>query len=344
MSVDKNNTKNIIIDSNSNIPLFGLDFLSVLDRGTNVLEIKTNTKCNLKCKYCFVSSGDYETNFVIELDYLLKWIKKAIEVKNCNDIEIHLAPYGEILLYPQLFQLIKLIRKIPEVSIISLQSNGLLLNEENIIKLEESGLDRLNLSLNSMDPDKCAEYCGVKKYNLSHLLKMFDLVLASKMELLVAPVWFRGINDEGIIDVIKYIKEKSEKGFLWPKLRLGIQNYLTYSTGRKIRKTKMREFGFFYNELRRLENEYKLKLKLGPKDFNIHKTIPISSPVKINSIAKVEIIRQGRWKNEYIAKYDDNWAVKVISQQLLPFSSIIKVKFIKSSLKGNLLTAVPWLK
>ena len=54
----------IKIDKKSNIPLYGVDFLGIIDRGTNIIELKPITTCNLKCKYCFVRSGDYENNFV----------------------------------------------------------------------------------------------------------------------------------------------------------------------------------------------------------------------------------------------------------------------------------------
>ncbi|MHA1560836.1 MAG: radical SAM protein [Promethearchaeota archaeon] len=216
----------ITIDKKSNVPLFGLDFMGVLDRGTNVLEVKPITICNLHCKYCFVSAGDYDRNFSIKREYLVEWIKKAIELKNEDKIEIHLAAYGEVLLYGELNELISDLRNIPKIKTISMQTNGLLLNQKNINELEKAGLDRLNISLNSMDEIECANYCGVKKYNLEHLLQVFDLVLQSKIELLIAPVWFKGINDKGVLDVVKYVKSQENNGYYWPKLRMGIQNYL----------------------------------------------------------------------------------------------------------------------
>ncbi len=331
----------ITIDKKSNVPLFGLDFIGVLDRGTNILEVKPITICNLHCKYCFVSAGDYERNFSIERDYLVEWIKKAIELKNCDDIEIHLAAYGEVLLYNELNELISDLHKIPKIKTISMQSNGLLLNKKKIDELEKAGLDRLNISLNSMDENECADYCGVKKYNLNHLLEVFDLVLQSKIELLIAPVWFKGINDEGVLDVVQYVKNQEKNGYSWPKLRMGIQNYLTYRTGRKIKKARMRDFAYFYKLLNNLEKEYKIKLKLGPKDFEIRKTIAISPPVRLDDKRNVEIIMKGRWKNEYIAIFEKNWAVKVLCKEKIPLKKQIMVKFIKSSLRGNLLTAIP---
>lgn len=335
------NTNQKTIDENSQVPLFGLDFLGILDRGTNVLEIKPITICNLHCQYCFVSAGDYTTNFIAEPSYLVKWIQKAIDLKQCNDIEIHFAPYGEILLYKPLLSVITRLKQIKQISKITMQTNGLLLTSEIIQKLSDAGVYRLNISLNSMDPSKCANYCGVKNYNLVHLLKMFDDVLKSSMQLLIAPVWFKNVNDQGIIDIIDYVKQKNTEGYVWPKLRLGIQNYLTYKTGRKIKKTRMKQFSYFYHLLHEMEQEHHLHLRLYPKDFGIDKTSPILAPVSQGDHANVTIIMKSRWNNEYIALLDENWAVKVITKVELEKGQKIRVKFIKSTLHGNLLTAVP---
>lgn len=332
--------KILTVQSTSQIPLFGLDFLGILDRGTNVLEIKPITICNLRCRYCFVSAGDYKRNFIIEKSFLIEWINRAINLKDCNDIEIHIAPYGEILLYPNLYELISDIRNIPAVKTISLQSNGMLLTTENIQKLSELGVDRLNISLNSMNATECAEFCGVQDYNLTQLLDRFEDILNSRMELLIAPVWFMGLNDKGILEIIKYVHEKSYEGHNWPKLRLGIQNYLTYKTGRKIKKIREREFTYFYHRLQELEKQFNLKLKLGPLDFGIHSTKAISPPVHIEDSVIVEVLCQGRWNNEYIARINPDWAVKLITKHPLTSGQFAKVNLIKGNLSGNLLTAI----
>jgi len=78
--------KFIHVNDANPIPLYGLDFLGILDRGTNVLEIKPITLCNLHCRYCFVKAGDYDINFVADIDYLIKWLKKAVKIKQCDDL------------------------------------------------------------------------------------------------------------------------------------------------------------------------------------------------------------------------------------------------------------------
>ncbi len=214
------------IDQKSMVPLHGLDFLGIVDRGTNVLEIKPHTICQFRCKYCFVSAGAYHNNFTIEPTYLNHWINKAIDLKDCDDIELHFAPYGEIFLYKPFVGMIKTLKKISKIRTISAQTNGVLLNENLIEDLEEAGLDRINISLNSMDADLCAELCGIKKYDLDHLLHMMDLVLDSKIDLCIAPVWFMGKNDEGIFDIIEFVRNKIDEGYKWPNIIIGIQNYL----------------------------------------------------------------------------------------------------------------------
>jgi uncharacterized protein len=333
--------KLINVDEDSEIPLFGLDFLGILDRGTNVLEVKPITICNLRCKYCFVSAGDYKINFIAEKTYLINKLKEIIQFKQDDNIEIHFAPYGEIMLYPDLFNLIAEIKAIPEVKTISIQTNGLLLTAEKILKLEEAGVNRLNISLNSLDSEQCAKFCGVKSYDLELLLKMFEIVIKSSMELLIAPVWFMGKNDQGIFDIINYVKIKeTDHNISWPKLRLGIQNYLSYKTGRKLKKVHSREFKHFYKRLTAMEKESGLKLKLGPNDFNIHRAILMSPPVNKGHVAEVEVVMKGRWKNEYICSLNSEWGVKLLCRnQFSPKDKVI-VKFVKSTLSGNLLTAI----
>jgi len=334
----------IYVNEDSNIPLMGVDFLGLIDRGTNIIEIKPITLCNLKCKYCFVSAGDYRTNFIVSSDYIIKGIKKITEIKGAHDLEIHIAPYGESLLYPELFNLLANLWRIEGISTISMQSNGLLLTKKKIKKLESLKLSRINISLNTLDENLARNLCGCKDYGVNKLLNNINLVLASNIDLLIAPVWFPGKNDVDIEDILKYIISLKDQGY--QKIpKIGIQKYLVYKTGRKLSRTYPKSWGYFYEQLSKLEKKYRLKLKLGPNDFGIHRRASVPTlNFKKNDEIKLIIVSKGRWEQECIGKITGEIGIKVLLQNPLKFTekmigSEIKVKIIKANYKDNILTA-----
>ena len=46
-----------LIREEDNIPLIGAHLFGIIDRGTNVLQIRAITGCPLKCIYCSVDEG-----------------------------------------------------------------------------------------------------------------------------------------------------------------------------------------------------------------------------------------------------------------------------------------------
>ena len=339
-------TELIHVNKRSGIPLSGIDYIGVIDRGTNVIELKPLTLCNLKCKYCFVSAGDYTNNFIVDPDYLIEKVDEIIEQKGRENIEIHIAPYGEILLYPKLIELIENLWKIDGIETISMQSNGMLLKYEIIKQLEKVGLTRINISLNSLDQEKASYLSNSESFNIDILENSIKILINTKINVLIAPVWFPGENDQDIEDIIKFVINLREQGYSEKKLQLGIQKYLIYKTGRKLKKIRPKTWDYFYKQLTRLEKKYKIKLKLGPRDFNIHKRKNIASlDVKKNEFIKLTIISKGRWKNEFIGKIDDNFGVKVLVNEPSINSENfigkkITARIIKANYKNNILTAV----
>ncbi|MHA1723592.1 MAG: radical SAM protein [Promethearchaeota archaeon] len=342
------NVRLIKVDEKSKIPLFGIDFLGIIDRGTNVIEIKPNTTCNLKCRYCFVSSGNYTTNFIVSHDYILQNLKLVLYNKpSCKDIEIHFSPYGEILLYPELFELIENLWTLKQIRHISLQSNGIFLTKPVIDRLNELRVTRINISLNTLNQNLARYLCNQEAYDLDKLLEQVNYLLTTNIDILFAPVWFPGINDKDIENIIMFIKSLRQEGYSSKKIQIGIQKYLIYSTGRKLKKIRPKSWGYFYSQLKRLEKKYEIKLKLGPNDFGIHPCKGSLMPkFQKNQYLDLILISKGRWKNECLGYLKNNplFGIKILLNP--PFSYLddllgknITARIIKANYKSNILTA-----
>ena len=335
----------VYVDSESSIPLYGIDFLGIIDRGTNIIEIKPLTICNLKCRYCFVSAGDYSTNFIVNSNYIVENVKEVIQVKGEHDIEIHIAPYGEILLYNELYELLERLWALKGVKIISMQSNGVLLNEKTINQLQKLDLTRINLSLNTLDADLAKNLSNCSNYNVESILNNINLLLKSKINVLLAPVWFPGKNDKDIEEIIKFVIELRNLGYSQERIRIGIQKYLLYKTGRKLKNVRPKSWNYFYHQLSKLEKKYAIKLKLGPQDFGIHKrkSIQLTSLQK-GDLVDLQIVSKGRWNKECIAKINEKQGIKLLLNKPFSFTDKllgqeVKAKIIKANYKDNIITA-----
>jgi len=287
----------VYITRESGIPLLGHAAFGLIDRGTNLIQVRPITGCNLSCIFCSVDEGRKSktriTDYIVEPSYLVEEFRKIAEFKG-EGVEAHIDGQGEPLLYPYMEELLEGLRKTKEVKVISMQTNGVLLNDEKINMLEKY-VDRINLSMNTLNEEKAKILYGVK-YPVKRVMEIAKMIAESKMDLLIAPVWLPGYNDEDIRKIIEFALEIGA-GKRWPPL--GIQKYIPHKYGRKP-KVKVMSFKQFYEELRKLEEEYGVKLILKPEDFGIEKRPRIPHPIKKGDTFKAKIVAQGRIRGEKI--------------------------------------------
>jgi len=288
--------KTIYIHKNSGIPLTGSVYFGIIDRGTNIIEIRPITGCNLNCIYCSVDEGvpsKRKIDFVIEKDYLVEELKKLIDFKDTSNIEVLINSQGEPLLYADLADLIKDINKIKAVKLISIDTNGTLLTKNLIDKLAEAGLARVNLSLNALSKN-IAQKIANKPYNVKKVLEIASYI-PKKLDLIIAPIWIPGYNDKEIPKLIEFTK-KIGAGKNCPPI--GIQNFLNYKFGRN--PVKAASWEVFFKKIKELEKKHNINLTI-KECFIIIRTKKLPKPFKKKEIIKAKIILPGRLKNEKLA-------------------------------------------
>jgi len=163
-------------------------------RTIEYLRISVTDRCNFRCVYCMPEEG-------------MQWLPKSaiLSYEEIGEVVRQLAPLGlrrlritggEPTIRPQIHELIRMLRAVPDITDIALSTNGVRLPEIAPL-LREAGLDRVNMSVDSLRPERIA---GIARRDLG-----FDPVRAARaaQDAGLAPiklnmVVMRGINDDEI--------------------------------------------------------------------------------------------------------------------------------------------------
>lgn len=285
----------VFVTKESGIPLLGHSAFGIIDRGTNLLQVRNITGCNLNCIFCSVDEGKgsktRNADFIVDPDYMLEELGKVVEFKG-KGVELHLDGQGEPFLYPYMEYFLEKASRMKGVEVVSIQSNGTLLTEEKISAIEDY-VTRINLSLSSLDEKTAKTLHGA--YSVKKVKEVAEMIASSKMDLLIAPVWVPGYNDREIPKIIEFALEIGA-GKKYPPL--GIQKYIPYRYGRKAGKSM--PFKEFYRRLEEYEKEYGVRLVLGPEDFGMEKRPKLSCPFRRGERVRARVVCEGRLKGEKV--------------------------------------------
>jgi uncharacterized Fe-S cluster-containing radical SAM superfamily enzyme len=138
---------------------------------------------------------------------------------------------------------------------------------------------------------------GTNLYDVGHVMEIARGIAASRIDLLLAPVWVPGFNDDEIPKIIEFGLEIGA-GKRYPAF--GIQNYVRYQFGKKVRGRPMK-FGEFFRRLDELGQRYGMDLKLTPADFNIHKAPALPKVFKKGERLRLKLVAPGRVFGEMLA-------------------------------------------
>jgi len=160
------------------------------------LRVSVTQMCNYSCIFCH-REGISGNHVEISLD---KWEKIFKAAKNLGIRKMKITG-GEPLLYRQIVEFVRTAKKYFDE--VSLTTNGYLL-EEFSQKLKSAGIDRINVSLHSLDRETYKKITGVDglKKVLRGIKAARDLGIKVKVNVLV----LRGINDREVERFIEFAR------------------------------------------------------------------------------------------------------------------------------------------
>ena len=209
-----NGNKAIFVDEDIELPLIGLNFLGILDKGSEILEIKPITGCNAGCNFCSVNEGfgtNKEIDFVVDKDYLVNETKALLSFKQTNNISLWLNPHGDPTLYSKLVEYCEEVIGEKYVKDIHIITNGLLLSKimvDELVNVSKKYKKLIHISLSMSGIDNAKKMMG-PYYNLDLVLKNLDYAL-DKLNVIITPVWVHGMNDKDVKKLVLFAKEKKQ--------------------------------------------------------------------------------------------------------------------------------------
>lgn len=173
-------------------------------RKIEYLRISVTDKCNFRCIYCFTHKNwkwlpHHEILRLEEIEEVVK-VSAKLGVKRVR------ITGGEPLVRKNIESLVERIASISGIEDLSLTTNGYFL-EELGEKLKKAGLKRINLSLDTLNPEKFYKITGVDGF--SKVKRGLELALDLGFSpVKVNVVVIRGFNDEEVLDLAKLTLEK----------------------------------------------------------------------------------------------------------------------------------------
>ena len=176
-----------------------MTYTDSFDRPIQYLRISVTDLCNFRCVYCMPEEGipRLAHEDILRYEEIERIVRVAVSM---GFVHIRLTG-GEPLVRPGIVDLVRQLGQIPGLDDLSMTTNGSLLSRY-AADLAQAGLRRVNVSLDTMRPDRF--------HSLTRLGRLED-VLAGRRAALEAglhpvkinTVVVRGLNDDEVVDLAR---------------------------------------------------------------------------------------------------------------------------------------------
>jgi cyclic pyranopterin phosphate synthase len=176
-------------------------------RKINYLRVSVTDRCNLRCTYCMPAEGVklMSHNDILRFREIVDVIKYAVDL-GVNKVRI---TGGEPLVRKGIIDLVEMISKIKGINDFGMTTNGLLL-DKYAQQLADAGLQRVNISLDTLDPIKFNQITRIGDIN-----EVFKGISAAKKAGLtpikINCVISKSSEEPDAIEVAKFCKENDLK-------------------------------------------------------------------------------------------------------------------------------------
>lgn len=175
-------------------------------------QIEITNTCNLACVHCFNNSGNPYPD-----ELTTKEILSVLDSLSRMGVHHITITGGEPLVHPDIFKIVEHARKEPMS--VDIFTNGTLITEDIIKKFKKIGINRFNISIDSVD-EKIHDTFRGKKGALKKTVKAVHLLKEAGFSIKIS-VSLSQCNKKGFTDVLNYCKENDLEIEILPVLSSG---------------------------------------------------------------------------------------------------------------------------
>jgi cyclic pyranopterin phosphate synthase len=184
-----------------------MTLLDALDRPLRDLRISVTDRCNFRCTYCMPKEVFGPDHQFLQRDELLSYeeIARLARLFVANGVEKLRLTGGEPLVRRNLDQLIGMLASIDGLRDLTLTTNGSLLRAQ-AQRLKDAGLQRITVSLDSLDEDV---FKSMNDVGVSPKVVLDGIAAAEEAGLSpikINAVVKRGVNDHTLVDLARHFK------------------------------------------------------------------------------------------------------------------------------------------
>ncbi|MBA8826718.1 cyclic pyranopterin phosphate synthase [Saccharopolyspora lacisalsi] len=169
------------------------------------LRVSLIDKCNLRCTYCMPAEGLpwLKRTEMLDTEEMIRLIRLAVEELGVTTVRF---TGGEPLLRQDLVDVITATTELTGRPKTSLTTNGINLGRY-ADQLARAGLDRVNISLDTLDPETFREL--TRRDRMDDVLSGLDAAKSSGLEpVKVNAVLLRGVNDHEACDLLRFCLDR----------------------------------------------------------------------------------------------------------------------------------------
>ncbi len=207
-------------------------------REIDYLRISVTDRCNLRCVYCMPEEGVEPISHADVLSYeetvRLVRIFAELGVKNVR------LTGGEPLVRRGIESLVSEIKAMPGIETVSITTNGILLPEK-LPAFIEGGLDAVNISLDTLVPEKFDRI--TRRTGLPVVLEAIDLCLDAGINTKINVVAMKGVNDDEFVALAELAKDRNLAVRFIEYMPIGRNDFEKYVPGQEIREQLETVFG-----------------------------------------------------------------------------------------------------